>query len=147
VDLNPHVAGLRGDVDAVVGDEPEIAARLGRALEPAFRVRLLDALGEAALEITEQLPNGRVDVRLAGSDIVLTLAGTDLPPPSRPPDDDPTARLTLRMPEGLKAAVERAADADGISTNAWLVDAISRALDQRTRRRGPGRRLTGYADA
>jgi hypothetical protein len=108
---------------------------------------MLDALSEAALELTDQLDNGRIGVQLAGRDIVLTLTDTAARPDTRAHDDDATARLTLRMPVRLKAAVEQAAVDEGVSTNSWLVTAVHHALGKRSGRRGPGRRLTGYAEA
>ena len=72
-----------------------------------------------------------------------------------PPDEDArhrleeeggTARLTLRMPERLKARVEEAAGREGISTNAWLVRAIGSGLDRPTKRR-VGSRVTGFAQS
>jgi hypothetical protein len=150
VDLTPHIDALRRDLEAVAGPDETVAPvvdRLVRALQPAFHLRMLDAIGEAALELTEQMPEGRVGVQLAGRDIVLTLTDTGARPDTRVHDDDTTARLTLRMPERLKAAVEQAAIAEGISTNSWLVAAVGHALGTRSGRRGPGRRLSGYAEA
>ena len=49
-------------------------------------------------------------------------------------DDVSTSRTTLRLPDQLKARVDQAAAADGISVNAWLVRAIGDALDSKTRR-------------
>lgn len=72
-------------------------------------------------------------------------------PPEVPGDDDGTARLTLRLPESLKARTEQAAAASGLSVNAWLVRAVSAALDgppappPGAASRHPGRRLTGWA--
>jgi hypothetical protein len=59
-------------------------------------------------------------------------------------------RITLRLSGPLKARVDAEAAAAGLSVNAWLVRAITRALDPapgRTSRvqRGPGTRFTGYA--
>jgi predicted HicB family RNase H-like nuclease len=162
MDLTPHLDALRADLESVAGADEALAPaveRLARALQPAFHLRLLDAIGDAALELTEQLPEGQVGVQLAGRDIVLTYtetAGAAGPEPDEGPstaDGEPTARLTLRMPEHLKLAVERAAAADGISTNAWLVGAVHASLGRRPHRhghrhdRGRGRRLSGYGEA
>jgi hypothetical protein len=59
------------------------------------------------------------------------------------------ARLTLRMPESLKTHVEQTAAAEGISVNAWLVRAVTGAVQ---RPQGPpphrgGKRITGFAQA
>ncbi len=152
MDLAPHTDAIRSDLEgAAAGDEAAqaVAERLARSLDASIHLRLLDLVGEAALELSEQLPVGHVEVRLAGRDVRLVLVGDAGPaePTSPPPDEDGgTARLTLRMPEGLKGRVESAADREGVSTNAWLVRAVSRALDTAPRRRS-GNRLTGFAQS
>jgi hypothetical protein len=151
VETLPHVEAIRSDLVAVVaGDEQatEVAERLGRALESSLQLRLLDALGEAAAELSAQLPAGHVEVRLAGRDVQLVIVA----PPEEaaaPPiqeEEGGTARITLRMPDALKARVEAAAETEGQSVNAWLVRAVTAAID---RRREPPRRasnrITGYA--
>jgi len=54
-----------------------------------------------------------------------------------------SARITLRLPEQLKATIELAATREGVSVNAWLVRALARSVSS-PRRRQSGRRLTGY---
>ena len=54
------------------------------------------------------------------------------------------ARVTLRLPEGLKAQVERAASRDGVSINSWLVDAAAHALRLPPSPRRGSRRMTGF---
>ena len=49
------------------------------------------------------------------------------------------------LPETLKAAIEIAADKEGISTNAWLVKTIAHSLESSSSRRGKHHRLQGYA--
>jgi hypothetical protein len=150
MDLTPHLDVLRRDLEAVAGSDEAVAPvvdRLVRAMQPAFHIRMLEVLGEAALELTDQLPDGRVGVQLAGRDILFTVTEVSARPDVRVQDDDTTARLTLRMPERLKAFVEQAAVDEGVSTNSWLVAAVGQALGHRSGRRGPGRRLTGYAEA
>ena len=46
-------------------------------------------------------------------------------------DDEPVARISLRLPASVKAKVDEKADDDGISTNAWLLRAVMVALDDR----------------
>jgi len=57
-----------------------------------------------------------------------------------------SARISLRLPESLKSTVERAAEREGISVNAWLVRAIARATESRPVHAG-GKRLSGYAQS
>ena len=44
-------------------------------------------------------------------------------------DDEPVARISLRLPASVKARVDELADERGISTNAWLVRAITNAIE------------------
>jgi hypothetical protein len=155
MDLTPHLDAIRADLGSVLGTNEDLAdamERMARPLEASLQLRLLDVLGDGALELTEQLPNGHAEVRVAGKDASLVYVGTPEPPtpqvaPPLPDDEGGTARLTLRMPDTLKNAVEEAADAMAMSVNAWLVQAVQSALGRRDTpaRRGRGNRITGYA--
>jgi hypothetical protein len=137
------VDALRADLEsaAAVGGEPlvEAAGRLSAALDASMRLALLDALSEAAMELSSQLAAGRIDVRLAGRDVELTYVADAPAPPAA--EEDSSARITLRLPERLKADAEAAAARDGVSMNAWLVRAVTAAVGQRR----VGNRLRGYA--
>src|SRR5687767_10277354 len=134
MDLSPYLETLRRDLAASAaagGAEIErTAGVLAGALDAAARLCLLEALSDAAAEITSKLETATVDVRLRGreADLVVTEAAyAEEAPVAAPPPADPAgdvARITLRLPESLKEAVERAAAAEGISVNAWLVRAI-----------------------
>jgi len=63
------------------------------------------------------------------------------------PGDDLSARITLRLPEGLKVQIEAVSSSEGVSTNAWIVRALSRALEPRRDRTRSGKRLQGYAQS
>lgn len=148
--LEAHIQAIQQDLarTAGLGDEAaaEAARRLSEALASTLHLRLLDLLGEAAAEIGSQLASGRVEVRLAGRDPELVVV-IDEPQETVPvaTGEELTGRITLRLPETLKAAAEAMADQEGISTNAWLVRAIARSLEPRHSKR-PGRnRMQGYA--
>ena len=152
MDLGPHLDAILGDLEALAGSDEATAAtfeRLGRPLEASIQVRLLDVLGEASLELGEQLPAGHVEVRVSGRDARLVYVGAPeaAEAPSEPAEDEgETTRLTLRMSDSLKTAVESAATADGLSVNAWLVRAVKGALDRPPQRmRASGNRIKGYA--
>ena len=155
MDLTPHLDAIRTDLGSVLGTNEELAEamdRMARPLEASLQLRLLDLLGDTALELTEQLPHGHAEVRVSGKDASIVYVGALDPPapplpPSSPDEEGGVARLTLRMPEPLKAAVEEAADAVAVSVNAWLVQAVQSALGRRQAppRRGAGNRITGYA--
>ena len=69
------------------------------------------------------------------------------PQPAAPPsaEDEASARITLRLPEGLKAGIEAAASREGVSVNAWLVRALTREVSAPVRGPRVGSRLTGFA--
>ena len=145
--LAPHVEALLTDVAeiAAVGDEAtaEAARRLSVALRSAAGLRFLDALTEATLELSAQLSHGHVEVRLAGQDPALVYVEESADVESVP-EEGMTARITLRLPEGLKAGIEASAAREGLSVNAWIVRALTRNTGSSSRR-GPGSRLTGFA--
>jgi hypothetical protein len=136
---------------AAIGDEATARAAmlLTGTLDGALRRRLQDALSEAALELSQQLSPGRVDVRVAGSDLQL-LAVDMVSEPERQPtgggDEVSSARITLRLPESLKSALEIAAADAGVSLNTFLVHTLGRASAPRpsTTTRPGSRRMTGY---
>lgn len=172
MDLTPYVDHLRRQLAAaaeVGGDDARaLAERLTASLESAGRLALLEALSAAADEITRDLAPGSVEVRLRGrdADFVVTQPPAERPygqaetvtgpPPAAAappePDDGGTARISLRVPDQLKGRIEEAAGREGLSVNAWLVRAVSAAIQpeaaarQPVRETGPanGRRYSGW---
>jgi len=174
MELSPYLDGLRRDLAAAAApggpDVARAADLLGGSLEASARLCLLEALSDAAAEITTRLGHNSVEVRLRGREAQFVVTESDAvraegPPtgqaPSQEPESGDIARITLRLPEGLKESVERAAAAEGISVNAWLVRAIAHMVSGPP---GPGfsppgpgfnppgrgrlgRRVTGYAQA
>src|SRR5918999_4446586 len=135
--LEGHIQAIQHDLNAAaaLGDEAtaEAARRLTDALSATLHLRLLDFLGEAALEIGGQLDSARIEVRLAGREPELVVVSEESPDaPSVAAGEEFSGRISLRLPESLKTAVEAAATQEGISTNAWLVRTIARVLDTRT---------------
>jgi hypothetical protein len=114
-----------------------LVERLTGSLESAIRMTLLDALSAAADEITQDLAPGSVEVRLRGRDpsFVVDLPATETPEAAPEGDlpfaeDGPAARINVRLPEHLKAAIEDAAAKEGRSVNAWLVRAAAAGLQR-----------------
>jgi hypothetical protein len=167
MDLTSYVSNLGREFATLAeagGDEARaLVERLTGSLEPAIRMTLLDALSAAADEITRDLAPGSVELRLRGRDpnFVVTsplaeplgltaedaAATVDGAPDSGllTAEDGPAARINLRLPEQLKAAIEETAAREGRSVNAWLVRAAAAALqrsdrDQRPEPRGSGKR-------
>ncbi|WP_204059642.1 YlcI/YnfO family protein [Microbispora corallina] len=167
MDLTSYVSNLGREFATLAeagGEEARaLVERLTGSLESAIRMTLLETLSAAADEITRDLAPGSVELRLRGRDPNFVVTS----PPAEPlelaaqdaaattggaPDGDlpiaedgPAARINVRLPEQLKAAIEEAAAKEGRSVNAWLVRAAAAALqrsdrDQRPESRGGGKR-------
>lgn len=149
MNLTVVLEGLQEDLRGLgeLGDERsgQIARRLGEALGSNLRLKLLELLSQAAVELNAKLPSGHVEVRLAGQEPELVFVDA-LAEAGATAGEELSARISLRLPESLKTAVERAAAGEGVSTNAWLVRAIGRATESRPMKPG-GRRLSGYAQS
>ena len=141
---------LQADLDSIasVGDDAvsQAAGRLSQAIRSSAGLRLLDALSQAALEISAQLPDGHVEVRLSGQDPNLVFVQEERAEPAAPSvDEASSARITHSRPEPLKASVEAAAAREGMSANTWIVRALSREVSAPVRGPRVGSRLTGFA--
>ena len=157
MDITPYVENLRRDLAAAAeagGPEARAAAeRLALALDPAVRLTLMDALSQAAAEITAELSAGSVEVRLRGREPELVVdvptapmaaapgvAPTTVPPGADTPaeaedegddEDGAVARITLRIPESLKYKAEELAAKGGHSLNSWIVNVVRNATRDR----------------
>jgi hypothetical protein len=159
MDLTSYVNNLGREFATLAeagGDESRaLVERLAGSLESAIRMTLLEALAAAAGEITRDLAPGSVEVRLRGRDPEFVVSAPHAGPPQNAveggsatvggeslggspiSEDGPTARINVRLPEQLKAAVEEAAAHEGRSVNAWLVRAAGAALRQSGRDEHP----------
>ncbi|MFD0899695.1 hypothetical protein [Actinomadura sediminis] len=181
MDIAMYVDSLRRELavaaEAGGDDARALAERLTSPLEAAVRLVLLEALSDAADEITRDLAPGSVEVRLRGRDpdFVVTPPPAEPAPAEAPPgglrqalagaievsmgvrapvpepeESGGTSRITLRLPEHLKPRIEEAAGRMGLSVNAWLVRAVTAALDpggppqDRGEGRPIGRNYTGW---
>jgi len=162
MDLDRFIEDIHAQLDAAAqagGEEArELADRLVAPLDSAIRLALQDALAAAAEEITVELAPGSVELRLRGREpnFVVTppepadeRADDDddddealgsAAPASGADGDDAIARINVRMPEHLKARVDRAAEREGLSVNAWLVRAAAARLERAEGQRGRERR-------
>lgn len=155
MDLSPYLETVRHGVTsaAALGDDNTrlVAERLGSAVEDSTRLALISALSDAAAQISAEIAPSSVELRISGVDpeLVVAVATSNAEPtlllpspeageeqadtPDVPPtdEDEPVARISLRLPASVKARVDEQADADGISTNAWLLRAVMDALGQR----------------
>ena len=155
MELAQYVDAVRQELAAAAAAGTEetrrVADLLGGALESAVRLVIMDVLSQAADEITEALPDTAVEVRLRGREpqIVAIHAVPSEPPTAAVPEDPDadTVRITLRLPEPLKNAVEEAAARASVSVNSWLLRAVKQSLASPSRRHGGRRTITGFAQA
>ncbi len=150
MELTPYVDRLRADLAAVAetaGPEARSTAeRLVLSLDSAVRMAMLEALSDAAAEITAELPGGAVEVRMKGRDpqLVVSAAVAGESPAHEPvespdpgtdqdggDDDGVVARITVRIPESLKSRAEELASGRGQSLNSWIVQALRVATRER----------------
>jgi HicB family len=137
--LEHHLAQVHDQLAAAaaLGDDRtrEVAAALATATASAVRLALLQAITEAADEMTAALldypGSPAVSVHIEGDDIGLDVRASQPATEAddrRREDSDANARISLRLSEALKAEIDAAAEADGVSVNTWLVRAASAAL-------------------
>jgi hypothetical protein len=135
---------------AALGDERtrEIAATLAQSADTAVRLVVIEALSRASTELADALSDAatlqglswapEISVQLDGDRLGFAVAVSQpvtepaAAAPSEAPEvadrGDATARISLRLSESLKAAIERAADRAEISVNSWLVRLATDAL-------------------
>jgi len=150
MELSPYIESVRvGVVNASsLADEQtqHVAQRLGTAIESSTRLALIQALSDAAGTISAELAPSSVELRMVGQDpeFVVSLQTAEAEPTLLMPEpesaseetaeaeDEPVARITLRLPQSVKARVDEVASSEGISTNAWLIRAVMDALSERS---------------
>ncbi|ABG98516.1 MULTISPECIES: toxin-antitoxin system HicB family antitoxin [Rhodococcus] len=154
MDLGNYVSRLQDDLNAAaaLGDEQTraTASALAAAVEPAARLLLLSALTDFAGEVSSELGNRTVGVRLNGSEVAVDVHRT---PTAPGPDGDGTttaedigaafddvtgdiSRVTLRLMDQIKSKAEEAASQNGVSLNSWVSQAVQGALKDQMRRSG-----------
>lgn len=149
--MSSVVDGLRSDVIAVgeLGDEivAEVAERIADVLARSVPGRVLDLLSDAAAELSALLPEGRVDVRVAGDDVDLAFVEEEPSPAAAPAGegDEQSARISLRLSDALKGRLEEGAADAGVSVNTFIVRALERGTSGNKGKSGRyGNRLRGY---
>jgi hypothetical protein len=150
MNLDPYIENLRRQLVLAAeasGEEARaLAERLVAPLDAAVRLTVQDALAAAAEEITLELAPGSVELRLRGREpeFVVTLPPAEAPEaesahegdwraalkPEAADDEAVVSRINLRLPDHLKARVEQAATAEGLSVNTWLVRAAAAVLQR-----------------
>ena len=150
MELSPYIESVRAGVvnASSLADEQtqHVAQRLGTAIESSTRLAGIQALSDAAGTLSPDLAPSSVELRMVGQDpeFVVSLQTGEAEPTLLMPEpesaseetaeaeDEPVARITLRLPQSVKARVDEVASSEGISTNAWLIRAVMDALSERS---------------
>ena len=162
MDLNPYLTRIGDDLErvtALADDQTrEVSRRLAIALEPGLRLAMTELLSDASAELSSRLGGTVITVRVDGQEPVLQVTDAPVAEPMAPPLpptvaavadelDDGTARVTVRLPDGLKRRAEALAQQARQSLNTWIIDAVRTATEttshQPTTR--TSRRVTGWA--
>lgn len=125
--------GLTGDDPAVV----RAGEAMVIALQPAIERAALRLAEQAAEEVDAQLPGKSVSVRLQEGTPILTVE--DSGEPITIDTDELEARITVRLPDRLKALLEEVASESGDSVNAYVV----KTLSSKTRSQSSDKRFIG----
>ena len=145
--MSQAVENLGADVMSVaeLGDEmvAEVAERIAAVVARAAPSRILDLLSEAAAELSHEIPDGHVEIRVSGDDVELAYVPLQSAPPEG--DGDASARITQRLSDSLKSRIEQAATQQAVSVNTWVVRALERAATATAGRSSWNtRRMHGY---
>jgi HicB family len=141
------IEGLRSDVAAVgeLGDETvaEVAERIAAIVARSASSRILDLLSDVAAEVSAELPQGHIEIRLVGDDVQFAFVDEQVSP--HEPEAELSARITLRLSESLKTRVEESAGREGLSVNSFIVRTLERGTSAAKINSGRGgSRLRGY---
>src|SRR5213592_684596 len=91
MELTAHLEAIRGDLESLIASDEALASafeRMARPIEATLQLRLLDVLGDGALELTEQLPTGHAELRVSGRDASIVYVGQPEAAPEPPPAPD-----------------------------------------------------------
>ena len=149
--ISHFVEGVRADLEGLGrlggSDGEEFARRLGEALGPALRARLIEMIDGLVAEVNFDAEQRAFGLGLAGDELSLERLAAGVTVESELGDvpGEFTARVALRLPEELKHLIERDAQRVGTSTNSWIVRALARETAERVSRgaRAGARQLRG----
>ena len=140
MELDPFISLVTDQLvaSAALGDErtQHIAAALATSVAGSVRLATMSAISAATDEINAAIldrPGTNITISLQLENDEPTIRVSELPPNDAPvagdaSDGDTSARISLRLPELLKAEIDTAANRESISVNAWLVRAARTAL-------------------
>lgn len=138
-----HLEGLLNEIEGTVRSQIAIGANnravesaagiVMAALRPALNQAAFSLAEQAALEVSAQLSGQTVEVVVADGEPVLRVTESAGDDSTSSPEEDLSARITLRLPPSVKNLVEEAAGGSGSSVNQWVVEALSRGAKGKSR--------------
>ena len=104
-----------------------IVERIGAAVEPALQKHFLEALNDLVQEFNLQ-DSVALTLNLEGDQIRMTRVVAAEPDVAAPTPSDYSARIALRLSDGLKEDIENLATDVGSSVNSWIVRTLERSV-------------------
>ena len=118
------LAGIREDFSALgqLGgpETASIAERLSAAIEPSLRAHFLEAMDHVIQEFNLQ-DSVALTLNLEGDQIRMNRVVAVEGNVAAPTPSDYSARIALRLSDGLKEDIEHLATDVGSSVNSWIV--------------------------
>jgi hypothetical protein len=104
-----------------------IAERLSAAIEPSLRTHFLEALNNVIQEFNLQ-DSVALTLNLEGNQIRMSRVVAIDGDVAAPTPSDYSARIALRLSDGLKEEIEHLATDVGSSMNSWIVRTLERSV-------------------
>ncbi len=132
--ISELLSGIREDFNALgqLGgpETASVAERLSAAIEPSLRTHFLEAMNHVIQEFNLQ-DSVALTLNLEGDQIrmnrVVSAEG-NVTAPTAPTPSDYSARIALRLSDGLKEDIEHLATDVGSSVNSWIVRTLERSV-------------------
>jgi hypothetical protein len=134
--ISELLSGIREDFNALgqLGgpETASVAERLSAAIEPSLRNHFLEAMNlviqefnlQDSVALTLNLEGDQIRMnRVVSNEENVASAPTPTPTPS-----DYSARIALRLSDGLKEDIEHLATDVGSSVNSWIVRTLERSV-------------------
>lgn len=129
--ISELLAGIRGDFNALgqLGgpDTALVAERLSVAIEPSLRTHFLEAMNNVIQEFNLQ-DSVALTLNLEGDQIRMNRVVAVEGNLAAPTPSDYSARIALRLSDGLKEDIEHLATDVGSSMNSWIVRTLERSV-------------------
>src|ERR1019366_9922889 len=129
--ISELLSGIRDDFTALgqLGgpDTTLITERLSAAIEPSLRTHFLAAMNNVVQEFNLQ-DSVALTLNLEGDQIRMSRVAAVEGNVTAPTPSDYSARIALRLSDGLKGDIEHLATDVGSSVNSWIVRTLERSV-------------------